>query len=507
MDKNLHDIEWLFHSALNDNEETPSEDTWEKIDKQLDKDNIVTIKRKYTKVKRIAVFLLLVLLGFVVYDVYKTNMLQNINDFAKNKYNDSDEQKQLDRKADKISNEKTESTSAAVAGKENAAIYKEDHIVLNDPLAADKKSMNKKQPALTSNYSLKNRNIDGVPNSVKNQSNLSETQNKKHHTRLPYRVSNTNAVLAEDKQILVQDTYELENNQVQSLRRLGKVSMERLKKETANFINAKKILLPITAARIKVAGADRIAVSKNKKANSSRFFVTAFFSPDIAWYRLKDNNESNQQDNASEIEKEEKHDFSSTFGALVDYKINKHWGLQSGLTLSNINITVQPKTIYAQPDNTGSIKFRINSSSGYGYVLPSYIMNPSIGDSLYAFTSSHSLQYVGIPLAVTYNIVKGKFDFNVMAGLSFNILTSAKLETSVENGVDNSYETIHQLQGLQKTYFSGIAGIGSSYKLTKKTAVIFAPVIRFALNSINKNAVVKSYPMSFGIAVGLKIEL
>ena len=94
-----------------------------------------------------------------------------------------------------------------------------------------------------------------------------------------------------------------------------------------------------------------------------------------------------------------------------------------------------------------------------------------------------------------------------MAGLSVNILTGAKLETSVENGFDNSFETINKLQGLQKTYFSGTAGIGAAYKLTKKTAITFVPTLRFALNPINKDAAVKSYPMSLGLAVGLKIDL
>ena len=175
--------------------------------------------------------------------------------------------------------------------------------------------------------------------------------------------------------------------------------------------------------------------------------------------------------------------------------------------MSNTNITVDPKTIYAQQDNTGSVKYRINTSSGYGYVLPSFSSNPAVGDSLYAFTSTHSLQYIGIPLAVTYNVTRGKFKFNALAGLSANILTKAKLETTVEKGFINAPETVDNLQGLRKIYFSGLAGVGVDYKLSKKTAVTFAPTMRFALNSINKDATVKSYPMSFGFVLGLKLDL
>ena len=181
--------------------------------------------------------------------------------------------------------------------------------------------------------------------------------------------------------------------------------------------------------------------------------------------------------------------------------------MQSGVTLSNTHIIIEPKTIYAQADNTGSIKYRINTSSGYGYVLPSFIANPAAGDSLYAFTSTHSLQYIGIPLAVTYNITKGKFGFNALAGVSTNILYKAKLETDVEKGFNNELEVVNNIQGLKKMYFSGLAGVGVDYKLTNKTSLVFSPTMRFALNSINKDAPVKSYPISFGFTVGLKIGL
>jgi hypothetical protein len=192
---------------------------------------------------------------------------------------------------------------------------------------------------------------------------------------------------------------------------------------------------------------------------------------------------------------------------LVDYTINNHWGLQSGLTLSNTRISLEPKQIYAQTDNNGSIKYRLNTSSGYGYVLPKFITNPIVGDSLYAFTSTHSLQYIGIPLAVTYHITRGKFRFNTLAGIAANILNKATLETTVENGSTHSIETVNNLQGVKNVYFSALAGAGVDYKLTNRTALTFEPTMRFALNSINKDATVKSYPMSLGFAMGLKIEL
>jgi len=117
------------------------------------------------------------------------------------------------------------------------------------------------------------------------------------------------------------------------------------------------------------------------------------------------------------------------------------------------------------------------------------------------------LQYIGIPVAVKFNIVKGNFSFNALAGLSTNFLTKGKIETTVEKGFNNETEVVNNIQGLKKIYFSGLTGLGVEYKFSKSMALSFAPTFRFALNSINQNTSVKSYPNSFGLIVGLKIGL
>jgi hypothetical protein len=94
-----------------------------------------------------------------------------------------------------------------------------------------------------------------------------------------------------------------------------------------------------------------------------------------------------------------------------------------------------------------------------------------------------------------------------IAGLSTNILTKAKIEATLENGFDDSFETVNNLDGLKKVCFSGMTGLGLDYKLSKKTSLVFAPNVRFALNSITKDAPVKSYPVSLSLALGLKIVL
>lgn len=510
MDKDLHNIEELFRSSLNENEEEiPSKNVWDAVDKQLDKDNVISIKRKYTFLKRIAVLLLL-LLSIALFEL--NTSYKNNGSLAKNKNTGEESESKSNKKNDTDINNTTKINAAAAMDKAHNNTNKKQNPTISNPLHNDKKSTNDKKVVTINSHTLQKQNsteiITAEKDNSNNQSSGRLTRKKKINTSLAYHIKIKNSTPSEDKQLLVQNN--AEGDIFPSLRNRNIVSFETLQMDLKDSANTKKISASTSSLKVNVYDSSNKTVLKTtpeKLKNLSRFSITPFFSPDIAWYRLLNDKAGYQQENANEIEKEEKHEFSYTFGLLVNYKINKQWGLQSGLTVSNTNIIIQPKTIYAQPDNTGSIKYRINTSSGYGYVLPSYISSPVTGDSLYAFTSTHSLQYIGIPLAVSYNITRGKFNLNTVAGISANFLTSAKLATSVENGIDNSTESVNSLQGVKKVYFSGLAGIGVDYKLTNKTALTFAPVMRFALNPINKDATVKSYPMSLGFAVGLKINL
>ena len=77
MDKDLHNIEDLFRSSLEDNEESPSAKVWEAVDNRLDKDNVISIKKKYNSLKKVATILLLLLLGISIYELNNRRIADN----------------------------------------------------------------------------------------------------------------------------------------------------------------------------------------------------------------------------------------------------------------------------------------------------------------------------------------------------------------------------------------------------------------------------------------------
>jgi hypothetical protein len=242
------------------------------------------------------------------------------------------------------------------------------------------------------------------------------------------------------------------------------------------------------------------------KTKYDRWSVIPFFSPDVPWYHLEDDQVVNQQSNASRVSEEETHEFSYTMGALVQYRLNRHWSLQSGLMLANTNILVDPTKIYAQADNSGSIKYRLNTSSGYGYIQPAFSGNPTIGDSLSTIFSIQSLRYLSVPSELVYRLPLGKWELQVSGGLSANILARARLVTTVENDQVKSVETIKRIEGLKNTYWSALAGAGVTYSIAPKVAFMLAPTLRIPLEPINKYTTVKTYPKTFGVVVGITVQ-
>jgi hypothetical protein len=67
MSENLHNIDDLFKKAIDDHLDTPSQKVWDAIDKNLDKKKVVSISRKYNKLKWAAAILLLFSTGMAMY--------------------------------------------------------------------------------------------------------------------------------------------------------------------------------------------------------------------------------------------------------------------------------------------------------------------------------------------------------------------------------------------------------------------------------------------------------
>jgi len=468
MNEDLPDIEELFKSALDDNEEFPSKRVWDGIENTLNKEDIVSIKRKYDNVKKLTFLLLFLLIGLIINELNfprpKTNFT-NVNPTMKSSEFNYD----YKFKTKRTSTSHFNSNTLAEAN--------------NDNSSGNRNTFSKSQ---TENLS------GNCPDENQNENLKNTYERNKRYIAISNAdvIESPNYLFAKSSSLSLIEFQEKASTNIRPAFDLSNL-----------FSKNKKTFL---SENDKQSPEARVKKDNSKK---SRFSVTAFLSPDFASYRLQDNGHDNGGSKAAEIEKNESHELSSTIGALVEYRFKKNLSIESGLTFSNTNISVEPHIIYAQAANSGDIKYRLNTSSGYGYVLPSFSRTPSVGDSLYALTSTHTLQYLSLPAQLKVNARFRNFEFDVMAGAVVNFLIRGRIETSVENGSANEPEVVGKLYGLKKIYFSGLTGVGVSYHINDKIAISLSPTFRYALNSINKNTPVKSYPNSLMFPIGLKIKL
>ena len=189
-------------------------------------------------------------------------------------------------------------------------------------------------------------------------------------------------------------------------------------------------------------------------------------------------------------------------GILIGSSISKKLSLQSGISYSSSHISIDPTKIYAVKVNAGDIKYRHNTSAGFSYILPSFNLSPNIGDSLYTRASKHTLHYISIPLIIKYGFEHKRLSLNPGIGLAFNFLTKALLETNINDGLNTETESITKLEGLRKVSYSLMFTPELKYQVSKKWRIIAMPYFKYALASINKKNIVKTYPYNVGLGAG-----
>src|SRR5690242_2170197 len=373
MDKNLQNIENLFRKGLEGNEEAPPDNLWNAIGQSLDKTTNLTYKKKYYFLKRATAVLAIVVVLLGVY------IIRN-----ESKHHKASNEHVIISKPQKNLNQNIDSATEA----ENQVPAKG----LQKDIIPGNKNVNpadEKEPGINKAETKGESQVDTSTAFI--PSNPAFDGNKRSNEQ--YRIFSkknrktfSNEKLSGNERINGEELWQpdfplpspLTFEKPQSL-----FSRKDFKNEIAPFQSPSKTL----------------SVIHIHTPALSRFYATAFYSPNISFSRLRDEDHHFGNPYSRDFERKEKESYSWSLGLWIGYRFNNRWYLQSGLNLSTLKMNLEPEKIFAQRDNQGKIKYQINTSSGKGYLLPSFSNNPRVGDSLFARTINHSLQYTGIPIA------------------------------------------------------------------------------------------------------------
>ncbi len=241
-----------------------------------------------------------------------------------------------------------------------------------------------------------------------------------------------------------------------------------------------------------------IKVQNGKK---NRISVEPFYIKEFAGYNFADNDIEGE-----EIEKRERTMFSATVGFFVNYSLNRHWVLQSGLAYSWSTSNIDSFATYAKRGDNGAIQYKLNTVSGYSYLNSPSPTSPMVGDSVHTNGTHSHLRYISIPLIVSYRIPMKRFTALVGAGATYNILSSAVVETDIYDASFSKHEAWLPLNGLKKTNFGIIVKTEISYQVKKQWSINLMSSFKNTLGPINLSGAVSAYPYNFGVGLGVTYQ-
>lgn len=518
MDKNLQNIDEVFNRAYQSYEDEPSAAAWEKLSAALDKEDAEKYKRRFIGWKRIAVVLLFLLAGFLIYETGVVIKRKNEKELAK-KGNDTDSALVTDNTG--ANKQKTTIETGTKEKKENSLPYVFDNQVQQEPSDVVIEANEKEILAPTSNQQtitvFEQSEIDINTSKIK-KANKQLARNKTKITIRPGAIAedetgslaenNTSKSKKGNRKVKENQTEIITGLETDSIRRLvispmTSIARIEIPKPAITDLKIKEPVLPV------INTTASLAQSKKRKPSSTFkpfWSVTAFASNDWGQYKLDNDvhdNTGNQQDEKEEINHREKHEGSYSAGVFATRQFTKHLGLKTGLIYSNAAIGISPQEMYASKKTDGSVAYKYITSSGYGFVKPGFGLPPAVGDSILSTEAQHNLQVISVPLMVSYRFDKKKFSISPAVGLSANFITRANVKTEVTDALNKEAVTINGLDGMKGFYTGLIADVSLQYNYNSKWSFSLLPGFKYALTPITKGNVVKTFPYSFNIGAGI----
>jgi hypothetical protein len=208
------------------------------------------------------------------------------------------------------------------------------------------------------------------------------------------------------------------------------------------------------------------------------------------------------------------------------YKVSKRLSVQSGLIYSSVGQELDGISSFAgfqKYDKTkGDHNFEVLTTNGKittsnadvfladnsnsNRVITSYnkdVFDPQKASLDYVSnTMKQTFSYLELPVFLRYKVIDKTIDFNLIGGLSYNML----INNSVYTVIDGTKYMIGTTEGLNMFSISSSLGMGMEYKFSDKFSMNLEPTFRYYLNTFNNSEASQVHPYSFGIFTGLSYK-
>lgn len=284
-----------------------------------------------------------------------------------------------------------------------------------------------------------------------------------------------------------------------------------IKKSTFPAVNSNNIYSSVSGMKeIEFTG---------QKEKSNKWSVTALASPT---YYMSHDAAGDVANNAGIPEQSM---VSYSGGVAFAYNLTKKLSIQSGLYYSTVGNKIDGIGSYSgfRPyDKTkGDNNFEVVTSNGTIYtenadvflvdrsgnrVITKYnndVFDPTKANLSYLNNSLYqNFGYLEMPIFLRYKLIDRAIDFNLIGGVSYDILVN----NTVNAHVDGNKYYVGKTEGLNSFLVSSSLGMGLEYSLSEKLSLNLEPTFRYYLSPFNMMVGSKIHPYSFGVFSGLSFK-
>ncbi len=539
MAENLHDIDNLFRSGLEDSEEVPSNAVWEGVKQYLDKQAKPPLPGKLTWLKRLSVAASLIMLASAIYFVHKEpgvlfqepvaelNRPETVRpeaDLQKNKLPAgrlSEIQKSAQRKTDKVNIQKDQNTNSDFKPVEKKSLLPLTETMLRKSIEPGIPEESKNNPDIvsTSINSKESNNSRPLKNKSVNTSNEQEA-NKQFKDNETTKNPETEMVVVRDKttnampgigikEFEGSDAKKIEPNTIEnSYVQTQILESNPTKPEWTKVYNQKTIIANTTNSTVLNNSVSAANSLKLKPTLIPKFSITPVATVNITKNNIQENRSFGGRNGREhkEFKQTEQNKTTISPGLLADFRLSPAISLQTGISELRNNISISTKMIPAIRDNDGKVRYRLDCSAGSYFIDPKTGTTPQAGDTINISASEIKLNYASVPFIIKFNAGSTKLRYYGLAGIDYNFLTNKNSSTVLQGNLDEKLASA-RTEGLKTNYFNGVIGGGIDIMISKKIAFSFMPQYRFAIKSINEKSPVNSFPSSISFISGFKFTL
>jgi len=224
-----------------------------------------------------------------------------------------------------------------------------------------------------------------------------------------------------------------------------------------------------------------------------------------------------------QLNKVERPGYTYGLGAELGYKLSQNWKLSLGAEYSvweqrgnhTILVSASDGSLEISPAGNPAWNYQTDvlTSLGAGFIDLSADQNPAVTELTALSTEVYpillqvkeEIGWLSVPLAITYQRGQGRWGLFAVVGISYDYILNLGNTWTVNESL--TQVEIKSARVIKSSYISGFAELGLRYKLTEDLGLKLSPRYKSWFTPILDAGLLRSYPNSGSIILGLEMNL